>query len=499
MEQARGPTSFKDTHELYGELRALHTRAEAALLSRIEIAGDFAYIRSEVDSGPGVWETADTVRTLTSRALLEDAPAAGLARWMLRARNDDGGFPPWPDVSSRQSYTESTARCLLSLLRLEEAVPDLLRDLRASVLTAGKWLLECQSQEGGWGSGPGWGLRTSPTVWALLALGEMERTSSGEDEVARLQAIDAGVGWLVGQQNADGGYGLAARSPSNICSTAQAAWALGFCNAQIQNDHYSRLLSFVDADDFEDEVDEIVDDPARRLFGRFQLLLLARPLGTLGLMACRTDLRDPVVQRVLREISASADDAGLWRIPDGRKIWPSHFYLWAIRTWLSVYESYAKAGLATARPRLSVSDMPPSTTRPGEGHVFLSHAGADKPFVRRLARVLEQAGWTPWVDERALTAGDDLVAGIGDGIRRARAVVLIVTDAFDGTKSWLEYEVTLAVKQQIEGPQGLLIIPVVLEGAEDRLPAKVKHLVWKRASSELDAAAFVLESLARSI
>lgn len=499
MEQARGPISFKDTHDVYGRLRALHGRAEAALLSRIEIAGDFAYIRSEVDSGPGVWETADTVRTLTSHALLEDAPAAGLARWMLRARSDDGGFPPWPDVSSRQSYTESTARCLLSLLRLEEAVPDLLADIRAAVLSAGRWLLECQSQEGGWGSGPGWALRISPTVWALLALGEMEKTVGGKDEVARQQAIDAGVRWLVRQQNADGGYGLDASSSSNICSTAQAAWALGFCNAQIRDDHYGRLLSFLKTDDFEDVVDEIEDDPARRLFGRFQLLLLARPLGMLGLMACRTDLRDPVVHRILQDISGTADDDGLWRIPDGRKIWPSHFYLWAIRTWLSVYESYAKAGLASARPQLLPSDSLPPPADASGGHIFLSHAGADKPLVRRLARVLEQAGWTPWVDERALVAGDDLVAGIGDGIRRAAAVVLIVTNAFDGTKSWLEYEVTLAVKQQIEGGRGLVIVPVVLESAEDRLPETVKHLVWKQAATELDAAAIVLESLKRNI
>jgi hypothetical protein len=326
-------------HAAYERLSQLHQNGEAALLSRLEIAGSVAYWRSEVDGGPGTWETADVIRTLTWKALSEDAPAPGLAHWMLRARNPDGGFAPWPDVSSRTSYTESTARCLLSLLRLQQAAPTLAPDLRGAAVAAAKWLLECQRPDGGWGSSSGWTPRVSPTVWALLALGELERLGAREDATAREDAVTSGTAWLRGTQNEDGGFGLRRTTRSNVCSTAQAAWALGFRNEVINRNHHGRLVAFL-SDELPGEVsDPIPDDPASKLFGRFELLLLSRPLGVLGLMAFRVDLRDSLLHKLLRDIEQAVGDDGLWRIPDGRAVWPSHFYLWAVRTWLAVYES----------------------------------------------------------------------------------------------------------------------------------------------------------------
>jgi len=485
-------------HETYQALSLLHDQAEAALVKRLELAGAFAYFPSEVDGGPGVWETADVVRTLTWRTLTTEVPPAALARWMLRARNEDGGYPPWPDVSSRSSYVESTARCLLSLLRLEEAAPELRAELRNSTVDATKWLLECQARDdGGWGSAPGWTRRTSPTVWALLALGEMERLDVRDDETARRDALRKGISWLQQTENSDGGFGLTPGAPSNLCSTSQAAWALGFRNAPITDRHQHRLIEFLQSSERENTIDVIADDPARKLFGRFELILLAHPLGVLGLMACRVDLRDPLINRLLLEIRQEIDEDALWRIPDGRGVWPTHFYLWAIRTWMEVYQSYARAGLTSTHAPVTMPTQVALSANQGDGHVFLSHAAADKVFVRQLSRILNAGGWKTWLDERALVAGDDLVGGIGDGIKDSHAVVLVITSHFQGNERWLGHEVTLAVKQQIEGPRALQIIPVVTKDAVDHIPDKVKYLLWKEADDEVDAIALVLEALSR--
>jgi hypothetical protein len=494
------PTAVVNAHATYQTLARLHGEAEAALVQRMQIAGAFAYWPSEVDGGPGVWETADVIRTLTWKTLTTKTQPSALARWMLHARNDDGGFPPWPDVSSRSSYVESTARCLLSLLRLEEAAPDLRPDLRQATIAAAKWLLECQdADDGGWRSAKGWTRRTSTTVWALLALGEMERLDVRDDETARRVALERGASWLRDTENVDGGFGLVPGMSSNLCSTSQVAWALGFRNEPITDLHQRKLISFLESGARDNVVDVIDDDPARRLFGRFELILLAYPLSVLGLMACRVDLRDPLTHGLLSEISGQVDDDHLWRIPDGRGVWPTHFYLWAIRTWMEVYRSYARAGLTFAHPPLPVPGDTRAAAIQNEGHVFVSHAAADKAFVRQLARIINAAGWETWLDERALVAGDDLVGGIGDGIKNAQAVVLVITDAFRGTERWMGHEVDLAVKRQIEDQRPLRIIPVVVGGAVDHIPEKVGHLLWKQADNEVDAIAFVLEALARRI
>lgn len=466
------------------------------MIKRIEIAGDVAYWGSEVDRAPGIWETADVARTLSWPSLTEKVPADKIARWILRAPNLDGGFAPWPDISSRGSYTETTARCLLSLLRLQQAAPALADELHGAAIGAAKWILDCQRRDnGGWGSSSGWTPRTSPTIWALLALGEMERLGTPEDDSARRDALQAGIEWLRSTQNADGGYGLSEGKPSNLASTAQVSWALGFRNEPINDHHRDRLIAFLSSPPRADVPDTIEDDPARKFFGRFELLLLSKPLGVLGLMACRVDLRDSLLNRLLDEIEATAGTDALWRIPDGRGVWPTHFYLWAIRTWIAVYESYARAGL-TADP------ITPAIVNLSQGvavdqHVFLSHSSANKEFVRILARAVEAAGWRTWFDERELVAGSDLVGGILTGITGARAVVLVITDDFNGEERWIGHEVTLAVKQQIERPASMEIIPVVLSGAVDRVPEKVQHLVWKTASSESEAIALVLEALNR--
>lgn len=48
--------------------------------------------------------------------------------------------------------------------------------------------------------------------------------------------------------------------------------------------------------------------------------------------------------------------------------------------------------------------------------IFLSHNVADKPFVRRIARDLDNQGVRCWVDEAEIKVGDSLIEKIRQGI-----------------------------------------------------------------------------------
>jgi TIR domain/Prenyltransferase and squalene oxidase repeat len=495
------------THDLYVSLSGIVGRASAELARRLEPASGFAYVRSEVDGGPGVWETADVIRMVDWDHLPLPVREDALGRWLLTAQDADGGFPPWPDISSRRAYTESTARCCLSLLRMVDRIPSLRPELISAATRAGRWLIAAQDKStGGWGSYAGWSSRTSPTAWSIISLHYLAPMVAGDLPLEIAGAIGQGREWLHDTQQPDGGYGLIPDAPSNICSTSQAAWALSVIPAPIDPRHTAWLIAEVDRTaELEDVTDPISEDPAAKLFGRFQLRLLGLPLATLGLMACRVEIGHPALRKLLMAIVAAQNVDGLWRIPDGRSIWPTHFYLWALRTWLRTYEDYARSGVYGLHHGANQAHYTIETTTTSEGcslpdtpgrigrHVFISHASADKHFSRSVSRVLRAAGWLTWFDED-IDAGSDLVTAINEGLGKAHTVLLLITDNFVDRR-WLEFEVNTARRLQIEGVAPVNIVPIVIGVNRDRIPDAVRNLVWKTASDESEALALILEAL----
>lgn len=71
--------------------------------------------------------------------------------------------------------------------------------------------------------------------------------------------------------------------------------------------------------------------------------------------------------------------------------------------------------------------------------VFISHASEDKPFVRKLARGLQDAGLRVWFDEFALEAGDSLRRSIDRGLRESRYGVVVLSPNFF-RKEWPQRE-----------------------------------------------------------
>lgn len=130
--------------------------------------------------------------------------------------------------------------------------------------------------------------------------------------------------------------------------------------------------------------------------------------------------------------------------------------------------------------------MPPS--------VFLSHNKADKVFVRRLARDLDNQGVPNWLDEAEITAGQSLIERIRDGIDSMEFLAVVLSP--DSVSSaWVLQEVDVAMNQEIAGGQ-VKVLPLMYRNCE--LPG---FLLGKRYVDFTDEQRYseAFEDLLRSI
>jgi len=126
--------------------------------------------------------------------------------------------------------------------------------------------------------------------------------------------------------------------------------------------------------------------------------------------------------------------------------------------------------------------------------VFLSHNHADKPFVRRLATDLVQAGADIWIDEVEMKVGDSLIGKISSGITESDFVAVVLSQ-HSVTSPWVTQELEIALTMQIGGAP-LKVLPLRL----DRAPLP-PFLVGKLYSDFSDAGGYRegLRSVARAV
>ncbi|RYZ91080.1 MAG: toll/interleukin-1 receptor domain-containing protein [Proteobacteria bacterium] len=92
-----------------------------------------------------------------------------------------------------------------------------------------------------------------------------------------------------------------------------------------------------------------------------------------------------------------------------------------------------------------------------EYDVFISHASEDKdPFVRELARMLEEHQLSVWYDETSLKPGDSLRRSIDFGLARCRYGVVILSPAFL-KKKWTQWELDGLVARQVDLEEKMLV------------------------------------------
>lgn len=96
--------------------------------------------------------------------------------------------------------------------------------------------------------------------------------------------------------------------------------------------------------------------------------------------------------------------------------------------------------------------------------IFLSHASADKPKVRKIADALRQAGHDPWLDEEQIEIGESIPAAVARGLAEAEFVMLCLS-AVALTRRWVQTESDDAFAQQMNEGRAR-ILPVRLEDVQ---------------------------------
>jgi hypothetical protein len=114
--------------------------------------------------------------------------------------------------------------------------------------------------------------------------------------------------------------------------------------------------------------------------------------------------------------------------------------------------------------------------------VFVCHAHVDrKRYVRPLAEALARRSVSCWIDEAEIDPGESIVDAVNTGLRLARYVLLVVSDAFL-TREWPRRELNAAFMREIRDNRVVVIPVLVTEPAtwyeEFPLLADKLHYRW---------------------
>ena len=129
--------------------------------------------------------------------------------------------------------------------------------------------------------------------------------------------------------------------------------------------------------------------------------------------------------------------------------------------------------------------------------IFLSHKGADKETVREYRDTLESIGYRPWMDERDVPAGRELVRALQEGMASSCAAVFFVTPKYKDEK-YLRLEIDEALQQKVERRDGFALITLLLpdeRGSTDEVPQPLGKYRWGKPKNPLEGLRIVLAAL----
>lgn len=106
--------------------------------------------------------------------------------------------------------------------------------------------------------------------------------------------------------------------------------------------------------------------------------------------------------------------------------------------------------------------------------IFLSHSNPDKPFARKLASSLRNAGHVVWIDEAEIKIGDSLVSKIRDGLDRVDYVAALLSDSSINSP-WVEKELDIASNREIDENR-VIVLPLLLSDVD--LPGFLKGKLY---------------------
>lgn len=322
--------------EVEQALDAAHARVRGALLEDPHYGVIDSY-RGQ----PGLWETAEAIGIVHWEEGDQDLLATAVEA-VLSEQQEDGGFAPWPDITSKNSYCESTTRVLLSLAPVCRSVAQPV-SLAESVQLATEWLLENQDEKGGWGGRLGMSPRIFPTTFSIQALATVAKELDAPTRERCAMAISEAARWIERCQNEkDGGFGTRPGARSNVASSGHAAWGLSVAGAEVPSSLRAYILERLEGR-LPSLIADKVDDPESGSgLGRYELLVLSRPMALIGAIAAHGHIYEERVVAVLKAILGRQSPDGVWRVDSGRFVWPTYMYVTALRLWLTVHRSHAQ-------------------------------------------------------------------------------------------------------------------------------------------------------------
>ncbi|MEM6554380.1 MAG: toll/interleukin-1 receptor domain-containing protein [Pseudomonadota bacterium] len=104
--------------------------------------------------------------------------------------------------------------------------------------------------------------------------------------------------------------------------------------------------------------------------------------------------------------------------------------------------------------------------------IFLCHASADKPQVRRIAEGLIKRGSRVWLDEAEILVGDSLIEKIQSGIEESNFLGIVMSPR-SVESIWVKKEVEAALTQEIDAGR-VKVLPILIEDCDIPLFLKPK-------------------------
>ncbi|MBK8420842.1 toll/interleukin-1 receptor domain-containing protein [Candidatus Villigracilis saccharophilus] len=109
--------------------------------------------------------------------------------------------------------------------------------------------------------------------------------------------------------------------------------------------------------------------------------------------------------------------------------------------------------------------------------VFLCHASADKPAVRKLHRYLKQRGIIPWLDELDLLPGQKWEIEIPKALFSSDVILVCLSKNSVTKEGYVQKEITFALDKASEKlEETIFIIPTKLEECE--VPQRLRDYQW---------------------
>jgi len=112
--------------------------------------------------------------------------------------------------------------------------------------------------------------------------------------------------------------------------------------------------------------------------------------------------------------------------------------------------------------------------------VFICHASANKPFVRKLCKDLRRFGVQVWLDEREISVGDSLHEAIAGGLEGSDYTIVVLS-GIAISRPWVKKEIAASLHLEIEAGRKK-ILPIVIDDCPVPLFLKDKRYADFRRS-----------------